>query len=418
MLYAQSLVNAGKKEEALGLLDGLQQNADGPSVRTLRARILAAQGRYEEAREEYEKAVRLGAPQAELAAGRSEGEAALNYRHLKAMIDAKAYQAAQPLLKSMAAGRPYRREARLLTVKVLLAQKKPDEAAAGGGELYRDYPGDPEVAALYADALVQAGEVDSAQEVLDGMSGAAREKLKKERGDLFLSARGNWLKQYGGAYGYTNGYGAENSAGVTASRRFTGFTGVVTASETTRFAVTDVQLALDLYLAKRKDANYFGSASLSLSPGADFLPVYTAGLEVTRPFSSLELSAAYNRLQFSHSGANVLSAALLWYLPATTLSLGERVYVVPENGTAMSVTTLRWEPSDRCAAFVSVGAGNSGEKVSSQQDLQRYATFSLRGGTEYRLSPSYSVGGEGSFESRQGLYDRYGASLFLKYWWP
>lgn len=418
VLYARSLVNTGRKEAALAVLNALQQKGDDARVSALRGRILLMKGEYRAAEQEYEKAQRLGVAAPEIAAERGEAETALKYQRLRELLDAKDYQGARPLLESLTAGGPYAREARLLTVKVLLARRQVEEAVSYSGNLYREHPEDPELAALYAEALLRAGEESRAQDVLDRLDVKGRATLVSEKEDLFYRARGNWVKVFGGAYEYSGRFGAENVAGVTVSRRFRPLTAVATASETTRFGNRDPQLALDLYQARTPGRNLYGSLSFTLSPGADFLPRYSAGLELTRPFSSLEVSAAYNRLEFDKRGASVMSAALIWYLPRVLMSLGERIYFSPANSTAFSVTTFRWDPDNRLGAFAALGLGNSSERVGAEEDLQRYDTYSLRGGAEYRFSPSYSVGGESSFESRRGLYDRYGATVFVKYWWP
>lgn len=428
LLYARSLAHMGQREQALGLLDELEKEGEYAQAASLRGRILFWQGRYRDAGAEYERAVRLGADAAGLAPERSEVQAALDYQRLKMLVEARDYQAAEPLMERMAAAEgPYRREARLLKLKLLITRKRTDEAVALGSELQASYPNDPEVSALYAESLILAGEGGKARALLEGLTGTAEASLRRDREDLFYRARRNWFKAYGSGYGYSDGYRSEKGAGVAASRRFRRFTGVAGASETSRFGETDTQLTMDLYFVKRPQDKFYGSLSLSVSPGASFLPKYSFGGEIIRPLGSFELSAAYNRLNFSGdssvlpgfgTGADVLSAALLYYVPSTAISLGERVYFSPENGTVTSVTTVRWDPGVRLSAFASAGIGNSAESPSDKADLLRYSTFSLRGGAEYRFAPSYSVGAEASSESRSGLYDRKGASVFVKYWWP
>jgi YaiO family outer membrane protein len=421
VLSAQALVNLGKKEAALELLDRVPQGGSDPRVSALRGRIFFLQGRYLAARQEYDKAMSQGGT-AELGAERSAAEQALNYESARSQVEAHDYELALPLLKTLSAGGSYALEARLLTGRVMIAKRQQEAARSYCEQLYRDYPANREVAVLYAETLVMTGEGARAEEVLERAEGTAGADLKKEREDLFFLARGNWVKLFGEVYGYSKkSYPTENGAGVMVSQRFKRFTLVGSALENTRFGKTDPQLALDLYRGRGEGENYSGSVSATLSPGAHFLPQSSIGGELTRNLKPLDLSVGYNRLNFRNSGANVVSASLLWYLPATTLSLGEKVYWVPENASAMWVTSLHWDPDYRYRVYCSGGVGNSSERVEtvlSAQDVKRYFTYALRAGGEYRFSPSYSVGGEGSFESRRGLYDRSGANLFVKYWWP
>lgn len=327
----------------------------------------------------------------------------------------------------MAGEGPYLREARLLKLRLLLGRGETAAAVAFGAELSGVYPGDPELAPLYAEALVRAGEGKRAVEVLEGVPTEAREKLGRAREDLLLRARDNWLKFWGAGYDYSNGYRSEDALGLAVSRRFAGVTGLAGVSRTSRFGKTDTQLTLDLYRQKRAGDALYGGVFLTLAPGAEFLAKDSLGVEVNLPRGPFEFSASYSRLNFEDylslipfvgSGTDVLSAAVLYYLPGTAFSLGERIYLTPDNGSATSVTTLRWDPGERLTSFASLGYGNSAESPSREEDLLRYRTLTLRAGGEYRFLPALSAGAELSSESRRGLYDRRGMLLFLKYWWP
>lgn len=412
LLCAKALADAGEKERALQVLDEMERKGEDPQAALLRARVLNRQGDLSRARGEYRRALSLGAPASEAAAELNQVEAGLAYRRAVTLVDAGDRAGAEPLLELLSTeDGPYAGEARLLKLKLLIAERRGGEAAALGAELHETLPYDADVSLLYAEALILSGERAKAEGVLEGVGGPAGE-------ELLYRARQNWVKLYGGEYGYSGGRRGEETFGVAASKQFRRFTAVGAVSQTSRFGETDRQLAVDLYSKKRPEDDFYGSLSVSLSPGAKFLPRNSFGGELVRPFGSFEASAGYSRLNFRGSGADVLKAGLLWYVPATALSLGEKVYFAPASGTATWVTTLRWDPRRRASAFASVGVGNSGERPSLQEDFRRYGTFSVRSGAEYRFSPCWSFGGEGEYESRRGLYDRYGVSLFVKYWWP
>lgn len=419
-LYAGSLANSGRKEVALAFLDRLPGAQDHPRLAALRGRILFLQRLYPEAQLQYQKAQRLGAAGPEIEAELKELRTELAYQQLKTELAAGEFEAAQRLLTALA-GSSYAKEARLLQLRTLLSRRQQTRAVEASTELYRDFPGDAEVAALHAEALLATGKGGEAEQVLDSLSAEDRERLKLEREDLFYRARANWVKAFAGLYRYSGRTGNESSVGLTGSQRFRSVTAVASALETTRFGATDPQLALDLYLARKPGRNFYGNLSATLSPGAHFLPVNSIGFELARSVVSVELAAGYTHLNFRGRGANIYTASALWYIPGTSLSLGEKLYTVPANSTLTSVTALRWQPGHRCQLYGALGIGNSSERIENtigEQDLQRFDTYSLRAGGEYRFSSRYSAGGEASFESRRGLYDRSGATLFLKYWWP
>jgi YaiO family outer membrane protein len=419
-LYAGALVNDGREEEALNSLNTIPGGGKRPGVAALRGRIFYRQKLYTQAREEYLKALALGAPKQEIQGELDELQALLDYQRFVLLMKARDFGGAQPLLETVAQG-PYGREARMLYARSLMGARRYEAALEPARALYRDFPADAEVAALHADALILAGERKEAQKVLDELSPEERESLDAERGDLFYRTRGNWVKLFGAGYSYSGRSDGEQTAGVSASQRLGRVTAVGTALQTKRFGTTDPQLALDLYLSRKPGQNYYGSLSFTLSPGADVLPQNSIGIEVARSLSPVELSAGYTRLNFSGRDANILTTSLLWYLPRTSFVLGEKLYVVPSSSTVMSVTSLRWQPNYRFHTYAAAGFGNSSERIERQgsgDDLQRYLTWSLRAGGEYRFTPAVSVGGEASFESRRDLYDRTGATLFVKYWWP
>lgn len=412
LLGAKSLADAGETETALALLDDLGKQGEDPQASLLRARILSGKGSLDKAYVEYRRALRLGVPSAGIAAEMAYVEEGADYARAATLVAVGDRAQADPLLEKISAsGGAYGDQARLLKLRLLIADGRGDEAARLGSKLHEGRPDDAAISLLYAEALLLCGETSRAEELLQGGSAPAAE-------ELLYRARGNWVKLQGAGYGYSGGRQSEESFGVALSQRFRDFTGVVGASRTSRFGESDDQLTLDLYSRKRGDERFYGSLSFSLSPGGRFLPRNSLGAELAGTFGPFELSGGYNRLNFRDTHADVASGGVLWYLPATELSLGEKVYFAPGHGTATSVTTLRWEASRRVTAFTSVAAGNAGERPSRQEDFRRYGTYALRGGAEYRFSPSYSFGGEGGYESRRGLYDRYGVSFFVKYWWP
>lgn len=127
VLSAQALVNLGKKEAALELLNGVPQGGSDQRVSALRGRIFFLQGRYLAARQEYDKALAQGGSP-ELGAERSAAEAALNYESAGSLVEAHDYELALPLLKTLSAGGSYALEARLLTGRVMIAKRQQEAA--------------------------------------------------------------------------------------------------------------------------------------------------------------------------------------------------------------------------------------------------------------------------------------------------
>lgn len=414
-LYAKALINLNRPDEALHVLNGIKNGYDA-RLYALRGRIFFIRRQLGRARDEYARALRLtNVP--DVIAEMNEVEAALRFEQAERLVAGGKYRLAEPMLRSMADAGAYPYESRLLIGRIHLAEREYERAAGHYRLLHEDYPSDYDLTALYVESLILAGRGCEGGDVLSSLDPQSRDLLKQEREDLFYRVNANWFKLSGGVFGYSNGSGDETGVAATLSQRYKGWTFVGTASETNRFGSTDPQFGLDIYVGKGERSKLWGMLSFSVSPDASFLPLTTFGGELSRGYGDFEFSAGYNRLNFKGNGVNIVTAGLLWYIPKTTLSLNEKVYAVPENGTATFVTTLHWEPDHRFRSFIAAGAGNSAEKITTAREAARYASYSVRAGAEYRFTPCYSIGAEGSFESRRGLYDRSGGTVYARYWW-
>lgn len=411
--YAASLVNLGESDLALDALDKIK--GEDARVYGLRAQIYFLRHDYLLARQEYGKALRIS-KDPDLVKGKEEVEEALAFEEAQKLVAAGSYRQAQEILAPLAEAGGYRYESRLLLGRTYLAQRDYDRAVPHYRKLLAEYPNSPDVAAMSVESYILAGKPSQGGDLLYSLNAKTAEVLKTDREDLFYRVNTNWLKVGGAGYGYSNGTREEDFS-VSVSQRFKRATLVATGSAIHRFGTTDEQVGADLYLGGGERSPIWGMVSFAASPGSHFLPRTTEGFEVAGGWRNFELSGGYNRLDFAQTGVNVVTAGVLWYIPATTLSLAEKLYLVPENGTAMSVTTLNWEPSHRLRSYLLFGAGNSSERVTTAQDLNRYTTFSGTLGGEYRFDTRLSVGAEGGYESRRGLYDRSGALLYGRYWW-
>ncbi|HIJ95305.1 MAG TPA: YaiO family outer membrane beta-barrel protein [Desulfuromonadales bacterium] len=417
LLQAQELVHLQKLQDASNVLD-VYPDQNNSTLLSLRGSIALNRKNLDEAIAFYSRAVPTSKD--------PETSRKLNLiRTTKALETAeghlvqKEFAAAESLLHDLYRNSSDQYTSGLLLGRTLLAQKKNREAALLYRELELRYPKEPDLTALRVESHLLAREYAEAVAVLRETPLAVKEYLAREREDLLYRSTDNWMKLSGGAYGQSGSAYSTTETNLTLSgsqrvKQFslTGWTGT-----TSKFSQTDSQIGLGIAGGKGEKSPCTWEVNFSASPEARIVPRTTIGFELTRGFKSFEASLGYTRMDFTDSSANILIPGILWYIPGTTFTLSERLYFVPDNGGSTFLTTLHHEPSHRLRWYVSLGAGTGAERIDAHDHYLRSQTVSARIGSEYRYTPHYSIGAEGSFETRDQLYDRSGASLFMRYWW-
>lgn len=268
----------------------------------------------------------------------------------------------------------------------------------------------------FIENLIQNGKELEAQKLFAALTPAEQAALAKERPDLPFRLRRNSLKLEGGVFAFSGNFPDERDLAVTLTQRIGPVTGVLSGSQVRRFGLTDTQAGLELHSALGTRPARSGYLAATFSPDASFLPRYTVGGEYYQGWHGIEVSMGFSRLSFRDSAANILIPGGTLY-PIETISLNERLFLVPDTGAVTALTTVGWKPDYRFSGAYAIGIGSAAERFTSSQDLTRYFTITNRVTGEYRITPAISFGGELSHEYRRGLYTQAGATLFGRYWW-
>lgn len=281
-------------------------------------------------------------------------------------------------------------------------------------ELHKIYPNDTDFNILYLESLLESKDYKTAKQVYSNIEEEEISFINKNRDDLTYRLDKNYFSLKGGYYLYSAGLPSEKEVSLELSQQLGNFTLVPKVSNISRFGLNDSQIAADFYstLGEKR----WGYISLSASPDAEFLPVWTAGAEVYQGIGIAEFSLGYNRLNFKDLGVNIVKPGVRVYLPGN-FAIEEKLNIVPEQQTMLLLSTINYEPNHKFKAFYTIGIGQLAERITSTQDLQKLNTYVHTVGLQYRFMPQISLNTEFLYNYREGLYDIKGASIFTRYWW-
>jgi YaiO family outer membrane protein len=403
-------------DSAIGLFTKMTEfYPDNREVLTMLAYVLFWQGKYDESIEVYQSILEL----ADDDSVRKEIEKVVVAKLLhdtdSLVAEGKTGDARKVLEVLFEGGKePYESGYRL--GMLYIRERKYEKAKELFQQLKMLYPEDSGFIALSIESFILNGDIAEAQKELYFLTGDMREALVQEREDLFYRVKRNYLRVSGGIFNYSGDYKTERDFLIDIAQRIHEFTFVFHGALINRYGLQNSQVGLDIYSKLGERTKRWGYVSVFVSPDATFLPKLSWGGEIYQGYKDYEFSIGYRRMNFKEVSADIFIPGVTYYMP-NGLSINERLYYVPTNGSLSLLSTLHFEPNHRFRGFYSMGIGQSSERVGSIQDLRKVFTFSNRLGTEYRYAPSVSIGAEASYEYRKDFYTTYGMILFSRYWW-
>jgi YaiO family outer membrane protein len=295
-----------------------------------------------------------------------------------------------------------------------------DKAASLFDDLITKFPNEVNFKILFLEALLANKNFSVAKKFYTGLKVNPEEDeeityIDKNRKDITYRLKNNYFQLKGGYYVYPPNI--QNSREFTAelSQQFADFTFIPRITNISRFSLNDSQVGLDVYYPLGNGTRY-GLASVTFSPDAEFLPVWTAGAEIFQNIGNYEFSIGYTRMNFKDTGANILKPGVRAYLPFNA-SIEEKLFFVPEQQAYSLLSTINWEPNYQFNAYYTFGFGQLAEKINSSEDLKKVNSSSHTIGIRYRLIPEVSLNTEFSYIRRENLYEITGASMYTSYWW-
>lgn len=287
------------------------------------------------------------------------------------------------------------------------------------GRMRTHYPEDTDFAALHVEALIMDGQKREALGELNALPQKTQSYIRENREDLYYRATGNYLKLYSGAWDIYYGNLAiteERNMTIESGIRLSPVTAVIRASRISKYELTDTQAAVDLYAGLGERKPLWGYISLSSCPDAEFLPEYTFGAEIYKNHGPFEYSLGYTMMVYANSDVSILKPGLSYYAPKW-ISLTEKLYYIPEQGSYSLDTTLNFEPGHRFRSSAGFAFGSTSERSIALGDMQKIDTYSWRIGAEYRFSRILGVGVEISEEYRDYAIKRRGGAIYTRLWW-
>jgi len=310
---------------------------------------------------------------------------------VKEQIKAKDYKAAEETLLGLLQRYPENSEILAMLGRVLFWQDRHDESIDAFNR------------------SLAAREDASVKEELRRVKRAREEEAAR----LEYAERRDSVRSIFEYYHYSSGADPERSATIEVSKKLKGLTLVVGSSHISRFGKEDNQLEGTVY--SKLGRGRWGYIRAAVSPDAEFLPDTAFSAEVYQGYKKVDFSLGYSRLNFDDP-ADIVMPGITYYLPKNFF-ISEKLYYVPDKGTASLLSTVHYRPDRRFKSSLSLGFGKGSERVGAAEDIEKFDTFSARIRAEYRFRPAWSMGGSVSYESRGDFYDRTGATVSLTYWW-
>jgi len=277
------------------------------------------------------------------------------------------------------------------------------------------YPEDIGFKELYVESLILNRKYEKAKTFLFSQPEEVKEKIKQKREDLFCRVYANYIKISSAFYSLSpSTRQSEKEYSIEISQKFNDLSFVMNFSEIKRYGLEDKQIHLDVYsILGRKTWGYL---SFYYSPDAEFLPQTAYGGEIFQGYKNFEFSLGYTRMNFKNEKVDIFYPGFIIYLPYNFV-IEEKLYYVPKTGGFSLVNSLSYNPMCKVWLKYSVGIGTSAEKIGAYNDIKKYNTYFHKFEGELPLKNNLSAGLEALFEHREGLYNKKGVNLFLKYWW-
>jgi YaiO family outer membrane protein len=222
-------------------------------------------------------------------------------------------------------------------------------------------------------------------------------------------------------YSYTNSVPDERDWIVEAAKSAGAQTFVGRVEPLNRFGFHDTPVSGEVYSTLWSKAWGYLGGSAALNP--HFAPNVTVGgeifqsLAVVRPsLTFLEPSFGYRHMQFKSTNIDLLIPGLVIYLPYNVW-ITEKVFYVPDTGSATVSSEITWRPADRVQLSFSGAVGTAGERIVAVQDFVRVSSLILRGAVIFPLSRYFSGELAGYYEDRETLYLRRGGTFNLIFHW-
>lgn len=278
------------------------------------------------------------------------------------------------------------------------------------------FPNDLGFAALYLETLLLSGDIAAAKRELKAFPPETQAHLETKREDLFYRIKRNFLKIGVASFQYGRDRPAERELRLDLAQRVGRVPLVLSLARVRRFGLFDRQLGLEIYSPFGEKTKNWGYLWLAVSPDAVFLPKVAFGGEISMGLRGADLSLGFRRLMFSNHAVDLVIPGATIYFPKG-FSLNEKVYLVPQHGSASLLSTVHYEPNHKIRMFLSMLTGNVSERLASREDVKEIRTFATRMGLEYRLHPVASLGIEAFREERKNLYRQRGVVFFTRAWW-
>lgn len=266
------------------------------------------------------------------------------------------------------------------------------------------------------DRLLKEGDGSGASQLFERLPHQEQAALVAGAPDLPYRLRQHNLRISGTLAGDSRGMPLEKQLDLSLTYRMPWLTMVVQGGWASRYGQSDQQAGLELYVRLSEDRRRNLMLAGSFSPGASFLPRSALGIELSQGSGNWEFGLGGNRLDFADDTVHLVVPRVTWYL-AGGWSLGEQLYLVTENGSVTSQTTIGWEWGARIKTKLVVSIGEAGERMGDARDLERFFTVGGRLEAEYRFTPAVSLGAAFFYEHRDRLYEKSSGSLFVRYWW-
>lgn len=280
-----------------------------------------------------------------------------------------------------------------------------------------EHPRDIEIARLYMASLLNTYNKTEANHLLYTLDDEAVAELQKKYPYLYCRTLVNKLEVGGIFFDYSDDRYTDNTAYVQYETPIDEYILVGLLQEVWRYGLRDTDLQADLYRAFSDQ--WWGYATLSFSPEANFMPQFGGGAHLYKGLGSFELGFGYEYSHYKTTDVHMFIPEYSYYF-LQGFTWTQKLYYVPASESYALVSQLGYESNCHYKVQAEYTWANSNERIENIDAFQNAKNNALRLSGEYRLKPEWALGGalsHGTFRTDVDEYTQSGLQLYVRRAW-
>jgi len=302
----------------------------------------------------------------------------------------------------------------LVLAQAYMRNQQPEQAEKVYAELSQRYPKDEELKVLDVTSLAQTNQSDAARQAFDALPPEQQLAVMNALGPRVRTLYPNSVTIGGTRASSSQSRPGDDDTSMQLALAAGGGTLVANLDHAHRFG--EAATAYGIGYVRSIGAGYTGEIDVAHSPSETFLPRYAFTLGLTKDFTTFSTDVGLRHLVFVSTVVNVLSAGVTPQITPQLQMRAGAVYV-PETNAYSVVLEPVWTHSNGDRTFAYLTGGKAGEEIGVSQGVLKSTTYSILVGHTFNLTRTLSLTGDGFYEHRAGLYNRWGCDVSISQRW-